>query len=216
MTCKVYPLFALLLFLLKCSCLFSSLNLHSRLLQDEKNTYVIGLSKSFAGYTLYVTVLDSSSGKETVSYPVPGNLRTGLDDVLVVEHPTEPSLFWVENGSIKWLSLINRKVTTLKAKNVSRLIDLGIGEHGIFVAQEVDETSSVYSFYATETGFEPRQLFVFQDSVRSLFSLTIFPLLTVLTLGSLGQTITVYLYWWHRQGCITLHISCILLFCSQS
>lgn len=149
------------------SLLCSSLNLHSRITQDITSVFVVSLSKSFAGYTIHVTILDSLSGVEIASYPVPSSIQNGVDDILVLDHPIEPSLFWVENGGIKWLSLTTRKITPLKGKKFGRLVDVGLGEYGVFIAQQADETGIVYQMDVSQSGSEPRQVWTFPDSVCS-------------------------------------------------
>lgn len=150
----------------------SSLNLHSRILIDQSSVHVISLSKSFSSYTLHVTTLDALTGNVLVSYPLPSHLKNGIADVLALDQPSEPSILWIESGTIKRLSLPTRKVIGFGGRNFARLFDVGLGENGVFVAQHADESAAVFQSDGKRTGRDPQQLWAFPDSVRALPCLT--------------------------------------------
>ncbi|KAF8316331.1 DUF1620-domain-containing protein [Clavulina sp. PMI_390] len=140
-----------------------SLNVHSRLVRDPNYVYVISMSKSFASYQLHITVLDHATGKLIHSYPAPGNLPRGLDDLLVIEHALEPSVAWLEKGAIQWFALSKRKVSTIRSNSFHRLIDVGLTNHGMFIA-EGPESATVYRYHFSDKGVEPRPLYVFTQT----------------------------------------------------
>jgi hypothetical protein len=116
-------------------------------------------------------VLDALTGNFSVSYPLPGNLKNGIDDVLALDQPSEPSILWIESGTIKRLSLPTRKVIGFGGRNFARLVDVGLGENGMFVAQHADESALVFQSDGKQTGKDPQQLWAFADSVRVLHRL---------------------------------------------
>lgn len=116
---------------------------------------------------MHVAVLDAFTGKETVSYAVPSSVQNGLADVLVLDYPADPSVLWVEKSAIKHLSLLNRKVTSLTGKNYGKLVDVGLGEHGMFVALHADESAVVFKADGKD-GKEPALVYTFTDSVCAL------------------------------------------------
>ena len=105
-----------------------------------------------------------------MSYPLPGNVKNGMDDLIVLDQPSEPSVLWIENGTIKRLSLLTRKVNGFGGRNFARLVDVGLGENGVFVAQHIDETAVVFQASAEQ---DPRQIWAFADSVRIFWCLAI-------------------------------------------
>jgi len=163
------------------------LNLHSRVLIGQSNVYVVSLSKSFSSYTIHVTELDALTGEVSASYPLPGNVKNGIDDLIALEQPSEPSILWIENGIIKQLSLLTRKVAGFGGRDFASLVDLGLGENGVFVAQRADESAVVYQ---SGGGQEPKQIWAFADSV------CVPPRTSVIAFyhwnaGALGEAITV-------------------------
>lgn len=112
-------------------------------------------------------MLDAFTGEETVSYPVPSSVQNGLADVLLLDYAAEPSVLWVEKSAIKRLSLLNRKVTSLPGKNYGKLVDVGLGEHGMFVALHADESAVVFRADGKD-GKEPDLVYTFADSVCML------------------------------------------------
>lgn len=129
--------------------------------------FVISLSKSFASYTSFISVLSTETGVQTNSYPVPGTLLSGLADLLVLDYTPDPSMLWVEKGYLKRLSLKNRKVTTLEGGKYAsgKLNDIGLGEHGMFVALKEDESAVVFRV-TDAVGQDPKLVWTFLDSVR--------------------------------------------------
>jgi hypothetical protein len=129
----------------------------------------VGLSKSFKSYTLHITTLDLVTGREIKSEHLPSSIHSGLSDVLSFPNASDPGVVWLDtdkgrSGAIMYRSLIGGKTITLADKGYKRILDIGLGQQGIFVGLKSDETGVV--FFTSNGGGQPGLLQEFIGSVR--------------------------------------------------
>lgn len=147
----------------------SSLDLHSQVLfsDSEYAAYIIGITKSFASYTLRITTLDLMSGAQKKSISVPSSIRSGFKDIITFPRPSNPSVVWLDDGgAIKYRSLLGETTVTIAANGYKKIIDVGLGEQGIFVALLDDETAYVLEVPEEHGRAAPKIIFEFTGSVR--------------------------------------------------
>ena len=128
----------------------SSLVIYSKVYATPATVYLLGLAKSLASYTLHVTSLDAASGELIRSGDYPSSITTGLSQVFFladVRTPeTQPRVVWLEDGAIKSFPLVpdlKTKLSTVKGAVYKNIQDVGLSEHGQFVALTDDGSARV-------------------------------------------------------------------------
>ncbi|KAI0820139.1 DUF1620-domain-containing protein [Trametes gibbosa] len=128
----------------------TSLVVYSRILATPSAIYLLGLSKSFASYTLHITSLSPTNGELITSSDVPSTVTSGFSDVLVLRDvrasEIEPHLVWLENKAIESFTLtpsLKGKPTAIKDAVYKSIEDVGVSEYGQFVAVKEDGSGRV-------------------------------------------------------------------------
>ncbi|KAF8829541.1 hypothetical protein HHX47_DHR3000530 [Lentinula edodes] len=117
--------------------------LYSTISASDDALYVVGLESSFASYVLHVTALSPITGQLISSSTIPSHISNGLDDFLVLSR----TIVWIENGKIKCFvlsPLLKGKTTVLQDASYKKLLDIGLGSHGLFIALK-DDSSHIVS-----------------------------------------------------------------------
>ncbi|KAI0920704.1 hypothetical protein AcV5_010378 [Taiwanofungus camphoratus] len=148
----------------------ASLVAYSKVVTSPLATYVIGLAKSFASYTLHITSLSSTTGELIASAHIPSSIHNGLTDFLLLGNTKQPlwnhRVVWLEEGAVKSVALtpeLKEKTTAMKGAVFKRIVDVGLRDHGLFVAQKVDNTRHVVRL--EENG--PKDVWEFSESIPS-------------------------------------------------
>lgn len=130
---------------------------------------MVGLAKSFASYTVHVTALSTATGELITSANIPSSITNGLTDFFVISdrrHPqVQPRVVWLEAGSIRSFPLtpeLKEKPMMIKGAEYKSIHDVGLYEHGLFVALKEDGTGRVVRL--GEDGL--KAIWEFQESVR--------------------------------------------------
>lgn len=115
----------------------------------DSTIYAIGLAKSYASYTLHATALSAETGELLTTHNIHSSIENGSEDFLTLSPPTseDPHLVWVEKGVVKSVTLtpkLANKPRSLKGYSAARIADVGLLEHGIFVARKEDGAASVF------------------------------------------------------------------------
>ncbi|KAI0772317.1 DUF1620-domain-containing protein [Trametes elegans] len=127
----------------------TSLVVYSRILSTPSTVYLIGLSKSFASYTLHITSISAATGELIESGGIPSSITTALSDVIVLRDAkvteVNPHIVWLEDGVIKYFPItpsLKGKAAALKGA-VKSIEDVGVSEFGQFVAVQSDGSGRV-------------------------------------------------------------------------
>ncbi|EIN05678.1 DUF1620-domain-containing protein [Punctularia strigosozonata HHB-11173 SS5] len=129
-----------------------SLVIYSKIIPSPNAIYLVGLAKSFAGYTLHVSALSPADGSLLASQPINSQVENGLTDFLYLASPSSsanrnPRLVWLEHATIRSVDLtplLDAKGASTKGTAYKRIIDVGLAEHGQFVAIKEDGTGRVF------------------------------------------------------------------------
>lgn len=120
----------------------SSQILYSTIQTTDDAIYIVGLASSFASYMLHVVALSPATGEVLASVSVPSTISNGLDDFLVLSD----IVVWIEKNSIKSFalspSLLGRS-RALPAASYEKLLNIGLGSHGMFIAVGTDGASQL-------------------------------------------------------------------------
>ena len=114
-----------------------SLTQFTKILSTPDTIYAVGLSSSFASYTLHVVALSATEGQVLATSGIPSSITKTADLVAFITNDT-PHVAWLENGHLKSLQLApNLKVKTHAAEGegIEELLDVGLSSSGIFVGQ---------------------------------------------------------------------------------
>jgi ER membrane protein complex subunit 1 len=110
--------------------------------------YLIGLEKSAKTYTLHLTSLSASTGDEIASTPVSSSIFRGLKETPLSAIPTR---IQSSHGSNKepYTHSPSRPISKenqlpLKGSPCKSFKDVGLKDHGQFIAIKPDESSGVY------------------------------------------------------------------------
>jgi hypothetical protein len=150
----------------------TSLTLYSHILSTPTHVYVAGLSKSFTGFTLQVTIIDSQTGQAVEEgLNIPGAQPKSFADVILTRssHPSQPSrLVYLTDATISSVPLTDapkelKSPTVIKYFDCSKLLDVGLNEHGMLVAVKSDGTARALKL--DEAGL--RSVWEFRDSASS-------------------------------------------------
>ena len=128
------------------SCVFktavrpSSLVIYNKILSTPDTVYVIGVSKSFASYTLHLTSLLPSTGEVLSDIEVPSSIAKPPHDVILLAFQAPRGytarIAWLEDGQIKSKALtpdLKSPVNKVKDLVFDRVVDVGVSNHGAFV-----------------------------------------------------------------------------------
>ncbi|KAF8508073.1 DUF1620-domain-containing protein [Gautieria morchelliformis] len=125
----------------------SSSILFCKIVATEATLYLVGLTKSFKGYTLHVVALDASTGTTISSLGISSNVNGPSDFITLTSARTpQPILVWLEDGYIKSVVLapeLNLNPRTIREDVYKELRDVGIADAGIVLALKQEETSHV-------------------------------------------------------------------------
>lgn len=81
---------------------------------------------------------------------------------------------WLDNGSaIKYRALLGDKTVTIADRGYKMIVDVGLGEQGIFVAIRDDETALVLEVPKEHDNTQPKITFEFTGSVRFLLLIVV-------------------------------------------
>ncbi|THH17682.1 hypothetical protein EW146_g3182 [Bondarzewia mesenterica] len=145
----------------------TSLVLYSKVIATHSTIYLIGVAKSFASYTLTVTTISPLTGEVLATADIPSSISDGpfglisLQDVL-------PRVVWLEAGSIRSVQLtpeLKEKPASVKGAAYDRIIDVGLGGRGHFVALKSDGSGRVLKLDTERGGL--KVIWEFSDSARS-------------------------------------------------
>ena len=146
----------------------SSLVVYSKVITTPTTVYLVGLAKSFASYTVHVTALSATTGELLGTGHIPSSVANGMSDLFelrdVRNDQMAPRVVWIEGGSVRYFSLtpeLKEKPMGLKGAVYKSIHDVGLSEHGQFVALKEDGTALVIR--AVPEGF--RQIWEFAESV---------------------------------------------------
>ncbi|RPD68393.1 DUF1620-domain-containing protein [Lentinus tigrinus ALCF2SS1-7] len=144
--------------------------IYSKILVAPSTVYLLGLTKSFASYTLHITSLSPETGELINSGDIPSRITSGLSELLVlsdVKQPeTNPQIVWLEEGAIKAFPLtpgLKSKSSVVKGAVYKNIEDVGLSEYGQFVAIKDDGSGRVIKL--TPEGL--KVIWEFSDSATS-------------------------------------------------
>lgn len=148
--------------------LTSSLVAYSKIVATPTTVYLVGLAKSFASYTIHITALSATTGELLGTGHIPSSVANGMTDFFElrdVQNDQVPTrVVWIEGSSVRYFSLtpeLKEKPMGLKGPVFKSIHDVGLLEHGQFVALKEDDTALVIR--AVPEGF--RQIWEFAESV---------------------------------------------------
>ncbi|RDX49601.1 DUF1620-domain-containing protein [Lentinus brumalis] len=148
----------------------TSLVVYSKIRVTPSTVYLLGLTKSFASYTLHITSLSPETGELINSGDYPSSITSGLSEVFIlsdVNNPdTNPQIVWLEEGAIKSFRLtpdLKSKFSVVKGAVYKTIEDVGLSEHGQFVATTDDGSGRVVKL--TPEGL--KVIWEFSDSATS-------------------------------------------------
>lgn len=123
--------------------------MYEKVVVSGSTVYAIGRANSFASYTLHVTAISSTTGELLQSVHLPSSLGNSPADYFPLASPGEDSsqLVWLEKGVVKHVALTPKlaaKPTSISGSKYERIIDLGLGDKGFFVARKSDGSAYVY------------------------------------------------------------------------
>ena len=135
--------------------------------------YLLGLAKSLSSYTLHITSLSTDTGEAIHSGHIPSSITTGLSEAFILSDlkapQTAPQVIWLEQGKIKALELtpeLKAKPAAVKGAVYKKIADVGLSEHGQFVAIAEDGSGRVIKL--TPEGL--KAIWEYTDSVRRLLA----------------------------------------------
>lgn len=146
-----------------------SLAIYSKLVYTPSTLYVVGLAKSYSSLTLHVTALSVESGQILSTANIPSNLPEGPASVITLSRSTAARLAWLEQGSLKSVSLsptLKDKPTTIKGASYRQLQDIGLSSSGYLIAVKYDGTGC--AFRLEEEGSALNRVWEFDGSVSPI------------------------------------------------
>ncbi|KAF9516661.1 hypothetical protein BS47DRAFT_1340546 [Hydnum rufescens UP504] len=144
----------------------TSLNLHSRIVASRTAIHVIAFAKSFASYTLHVTTIDPLNGKEINTYHIPSSIQNGISHIVIIDRIDNPYIAWAEKGSIKSYDFVTGHITSAKEKNYAEIIDIGLGQQGLFVGIQDNGAAHIFSVGRGQSQ-GPIKIWEFADSATT-------------------------------------------------
>lgn len=152
-----------------------SLNIYSSVVPTSSAVYLIGLAKSFASYTIHIVALSPTDGTLLADVNVPSNIENGPSSLLFLSKDEHARVTWLEGGQIKSFKLtpdLKEKPTSIKGAAYHEVINVGLGDHGLFVALKEDGSGRLIKLNDEGTGL--KVIWEFADSVRPHVGLTLF------------------------------------------
>ncbi|KAI0052505.1 DUF1620-domain-containing protein [Auriscalpium vulgare] len=150
----------------------TSLVIYAKLISTETAVYVLGLTKSFASYTIHVTAVSPTTGEVLSNADIPSTILKGPSELITLTSQTDKNLYphvvWVEAGSIRSVALVpklNNKPTSIKGSTYDKIIDIGMHAEGYFVALQPDGSSRVIRLDAETSGL--KIVWDFADSAKA-------------------------------------------------
>ncbi|KIY53056.1 DUF1620-domain-containing protein [Fistulina hepatica ATCC 64428] len=132
----------------------SSMVVYSKIFATTEAIYAVGLAKSFASPTLYVTALSPSTGDELASVAIPSTLESFF---LVRGTPISPvSVVWLEKGTVRSFALtpsLEGNPSHYKTQIYSSIQNVGLERHGLLVGVKADGASSLLRMSDTDSMF---------------------------------------------------------------
>ena len=123
----------------------SSLTTYTHLLATPDAVFAVGISSSFASYTLHVTSLSASTGEVLASSELPSSIHSPVDLFAFVKEA--PVVTWLEQGTVKSLTLTpnlqDKKAKVSSLGPFEELVDVGLP--GVLVGKTSQE-STVLTF----------------------------------------------------------------------
>ncbi|KAI5117724.1 hypothetical protein M0805_006209 [Coniferiporia weirii] len=120
---------------------------YSRIACTPSTVFVVGLSKSFASYSLHITAISAESGEVVANAHVPSAIHNGLTDFLLLSDKADddstPCVVWFEQGQMKFNMLtptLDEKPKLMKGATFKGILNIGLNERGNFVALRSDGT----------------------------------------------------------------------------
>lgn len=146
-----------------------SLNIYSTVVPTSTAVYLVGLAKSFASYTLHITALSPIDGAVLATADVPSSINQGPSSFFVVSKGDHYRVVWLEAGQVKSVGLapdLKDKPTNVKGAVYNEIINVGLGDHGMFVALKEDGSGRLMRL--NDEGLGLKVIWEFVDSVCSL------------------------------------------------
>ena len=163
--------------------IISSNVIYSRIAQTSSTVFIVGLMNGPSSFHLHVSAL-SSTGQYLASVNIPSSIKNGLDSFLILSDDSgeDPILVWFEDeqNQIRFAPLTASLVgqpKALKGATFKSLVDIGLTEHGHFLALRSDGTGMVLKADRDSKGIS--LVWEFEDSVSKLNFLSKFLSLTV-------------------------------------
>lgn len=123
----------------------SSLTTFTHLLATSDTVYAIGLSSSFASYTLHIASFSAATGEVISASEIPSSIASPAD-VLAFAKDT-PVVSWLEHGKVKYLPLTStlqdKKARASSHGPFDELVDVGLS--GALIGRHKQE-STVLTF----------------------------------------------------------------------
>ncbi|KDQ54694.1 hypothetical protein JAAARDRAFT_182191 [Jaapia argillacea MUCL 33604] len=155
----------------------SSTTIYTSLLPTPDTLYVIGLTKSFSAYTLHITSLSTTTGAQIQSLPIPSSIQSAsapLISLSLSSPETTPRIAWLEKNSIHVLPLtpsLSAAVLATPRTSVSSkykvIMDVGLGEKGLFVGVLEDGTGRVFGMQKEGEGDGVKGVWEFSGSATN-------------------------------------------------
>jgi ER membrane protein complex subunit 1 len=167
---------------------FSPSIIYSRLACTHDTVYAIGLVKSIASYSLYISAISAADGIEKASAHIPSAIYNGLTDFLVLSDITsgDPLIVWLEfsasapkQSQIRFANLnpeMRGQPKALKGATFKKILNIGLNEFGYFVALREDGSAMALKMDRDSRGVS--LIWEFEESVHIKLSESEFKYLT--------------------------------------
>ncbi|KAA1466837.1 DUF1620-domain-containing protein [Dentipellis sp. KUC8613] len=186
----------------------TSLVIYSKLLATPTTLYALGLSKSFASYTLHVTSINPTTGEVISSADVHSSITDGPDSIVVLRaHNSQATAraVWTEAGAIHSVLLtpqLKSKPASLKSSDAAfaKVLDVGVSEKGLVIAQKANGATTVVKL---EESGDLKAIWDYVDSATSQHNAE-----SVYTSGvdPEGIPYVARVYWSHAMKKASVHV----------
>jgi hypothetical protein len=143
----------------------------SNLIATPTTIYLIGLEKSTSSHTLHITALSATTGEVVATTRVPSNIAHGLNDIIALSHANassaDPVVAWLQQGVLFSFTLtpkLKGKPSSIKGSAYKSLMDVGLRDHGQFIAVKPDGSTRAFKLGTGGPGIS--SFWDFADSVR--------------------------------------------------
>ncbi|KDQ19878.1 hypothetical protein BOTBODRAFT_27299 [Botryobasidium botryosum FD-172 SS1] len=134
----------------------ASLVLFSRITATPSAVFVVGLTKSFASYTIQIVQLDLQTGLPLAVKDVHSSVTSVADVLGPLSHETLSTVVWLENGILKTVALTpglkSLSPAISKGPQYRKLVDVGMEAHGAFAAIDEDGNAHVLNVKENDAG----------------------------------------------------------------